>query len=74
MRVYQFLGVYHIIRSSISQKVQDILQEKGKNHNISKNWVDGFIQQNNEFIKKEKACPIEEKRGKVTTQEVQQSG
>ena len=59
-------------RCELSQKVQDILQEKGKKHNISKNWVDGFIQQNSEFINKDKACPIEDKRGNVTKQEIQQ--
>ena len=49
-------------RSELTNKVQEIIEKRGHNIIISRNWADGFINQNFDKINKTKAGPIEEER------------
>ena len=52
-------------RYEIMMKARRILMKNGKVDKLSKNWVESFIEQNNERIKKVKASPMEELRYQV---------
>ena len=53
-------------RNELTQKAQNILEKRGENNILSRNWVDGFLSQNSMRIRKAKARPIEEERNKVS--------
>ena len=52
-------------RHDILMKARSILIKNGRVDSLSKNWVESFIEQNNEKIKKAKASPMEELRCQV---------
>jgi len=49
-------------RRKLTQKIQNLLENEGKQYKFSKNWIDGLILRNSDRIKKIRARPMQEDR------------